>query len=213
MQGEQLLRLDTQANGGVGGVNHVVGAVDQQRLRAADIDQQAALRALKKLPDQTTLKMAMPRHQTQVLRTAIHRARHVCAIPRQLAAADREARRGARNHTERIQIADKPCDKSIGGPLIDFPWRRQLRHAAFFHHQNPVAQGHRFALIMSHENRGDAQPAQELIQLAAQALAQLRVQCGQRLVEQQHPRARSQCTGQRNPLTLPPDSSLTRRLP
>ncbi|EPN20851.1 hypothetical protein A259_08849, partial [Pseudomonas syringae pv. actinidiae ICMP 19070] len=59
--------------------------------------------------------------------------------------------------------------------------RRQLRHAAFFHHQNPVAQGHRFALIMSHENRGDAQPTQKLIQLAAQAFTQLRVQRGQRL--------------------------------
>ncbi|EPN44130.1 hypothetical protein A245_34113 [Pseudomonas syringae pv. actinidiae ICMP 19096] len=60
---------------------------------------------------------------------------------------------------------------------------RATRHAAFFHHQNPVAQGHRFALIMSHENRGDAQPTQKLIQLAAQAFTQLRVQRGQRLVE------------------------------
>ncbi len=50
MQGKQHLRVDTQGNDCVGGVNHVVGAVHQQRLRATDIDQQATLRALKNCP-------------------------------------------------------------------------------------------------------------------------------------------------------------------
>lgn len=91
MQGKQHLRVDTQGNDCVGGVNHVVGAVYQQRLRATDIDQQTTLRALKKLPDQTPMKMAVSRHQTQVLGAAVDRARYVSPVPRQLATAHLEA--------------------------------------------------------------------------------------------------------------------------
>ncbi len=77
-----------------------------------------------------------------------------------------------------------------------------MRDAAFFHDQNPVAQGHCLALIVGDEHRGDAQPTQQLVQLTAQALAQLRIQCRQRFVEQQHPGTRRQCPGQCDPLPL-----------
>lgn len=70
------------------------------------------------------------------------------------------------------------------------------------HHQDTIAQGHGFALVVGDKYRGDTEAAQQFIQLAAQALAQLRIQGRQRFIQQQHFRARRQGTGQGHPLTL-----------
>ncbi len=55
---------------------------------------------------------------------------------------------------------------------------------------------------MGDEHSGNGQVAQQLIELAAQALAQLRIKGSQGLVEQQYPRLWGQGAGQGNPLAL-----------
>lgn len=188
MQGEQHVWLDGQGNQSASGMNDAVSAVDQQWLPGPDVHQQATLRPLEKLPDQTTAHMPGTIHHPQMLRTAVHRRRHRDPLPGQLATADLQAMGGRFDHRERIEVADETGDKRVGGLLIDVSWRGQLCDASALHDQDPVPQRHGLALVVRHKHRGNAQAAQQLIQLAAQPFAQLRIQRCQRLIKQQHPR-------------------------
>ncbi|MNI73833.1 hypothetical protein D3C73_1298690 [compost metagenome] len=87
-------------------------------------------------------------------------------------------------HRERIEVADKAGDKGVGRLLVDVSRRGQLRDTTALHDQYPIPQRHGFALVVGDEHRSHAQAAQQLIQLAAKAFAQLRIQGCQRLIEQ-----------------------------
>ena len=90
------------------------------------------------------------------------------------------------DYLEGIEVADEARDEGVGRFLVDVTRAGQLRDTAVLHDQDAVAQGHGFALIVGDEYRGDAKPAQQLIQLTAQALTQLRVEGRQWLIQQQH---------------------------
>ena len=69
-------------------------------------------------------------------------------------------------------------------------------------HRDPVAEIERLVLLVGHQHGRDADAADELADLAPGPLAQRRVEVGERLVQQQHPRLRRQRPGQRHPLLL-----------
>jgi hypothetical protein len=64
------------------------------------------------------------------------------------------------------------------------------------------AKGHRLGLVVGHVDAGDPQPTLELAHLAPHLLAELRVQVGKGLVEEEDPRLRDDGTGKRNALLL-----------
>ena len=132
---------------------------------------------------------------------------------------DRGARRGAVHHRQlsagqyqdsvaalgldNIRGADEFGDEAAYRSEVDVTRRTDLRDGAFAHDDNAVAERHCFGLVMGDVNRGDAQHAQQTVELAAQSFAQRRVERGQRLVEQQHARAHRHSTRQSHALALP----------
>ena len=70
------------------------------------------------------------------------------------------------------------------------------------HHGHPVGHGERLLLVVRHQHRGRAGRAQDVVQVAGEALAQPAVQCAQRLVEEEQPRVDGECAGEGDPLAL-----------
>ncbi len=84
---------------------------------------------------------------------------------------------------------------AVRRPGIDLERRAVLLQAAAIHHRDLVGQRQRLGLVVGDIDEGDAGAALQLLELDAHALAQLGVEIGQRLVEQQdvgldHQRAR-----------------------
>src|SRR3954453_7977667 len=69
-------------------------------------------------------------------------------------------------------------------------------------HSGPVAHRQRLVLVVSDEDKRDAELALQALELDLHLLAQLAVECTQRLVQEQHSRALHQRAGKRNALTL-----------
>ncbi|MNW60809.1 hypothetical protein D3C74_388290 [compost metagenome] len=67
-----------------------------------------------------------------------------------------------------------------------------------------VSHLNRFILVMSDENRGDPYPLDQLAQPRTQLLADLGIDRGKGLIEQQQLRLGRQSAGKGNPLALPP---------
>ena len=72
------------------------------------------------------------------------------------------------------------------------------------HHHDPVRDGHGLFLVVGHVHRRDGELLLQLLDLAAHVDAKLRVQVGERLVEEENPRADHDGAGERHALLLPP---------
>jgi len=88
------------------------------------------------------------------------------------------------------------------GRLVKLPRRRDLVETASIHHADPPRDRHRLFLVVSDDDEGHAEPPLQLHQFELRAFAQLLVERGQRLVEQQNPRAARQRARQRHALLL-----------
>ena len=86
--------------------------------------------------------------------------------------------------------------------LVDVAGGADLLDAPVVEHREPVAQGQRLVLVVGDDDEGDADLALDRLELDLHLLAQLEVQCAQRLVEQQHPRAPDQRAREGDALTL-----------
>ena len=99
-------------------------------------------------------------------------------------------------------------------PAVDLRGRADLHHPAVVEHRDAVGHRQRLALVVRHEDEGDAERLLQRLELLLHLLAQLQVQRAERLVEQQHLRpvdtiARASATRCR----CPPDSCPGRRPP
>ena len=86
--------------------------------------------------------------------------------------------------------------------IVDFPRRADLHDAPFIHHRNFMAERERFALVMGDVNRGQAEIALDALQFKAHAVTQLRIEVGERLIEQKQFRLHDKCARQRQALLL-----------
>ena len=102
----------------------------------------------------------------------------------------------------RLTSPMKSRDPARVRPLVDLGRRPDLREPAAVHHRDAVGDGHRLLLVVGDDDEGDAEPALQFHQLELRLLAQLLVERGQRLVEQQHARALGQRAGERDALAL-----------
>src|SRR3989442_12322708 len=82
--------------------------------------------------------------------------------------------------------------------------RAELVESPGLEDRHPVAQIERLLLLVGDEDGRDPDALDERPQLASRALAQRRVQVGQRLVQEQHPRPGAEAAPQGHPLPPPP---------
>ena len=93
-----------------------------------------------------------------------------------------DARRGE-VHRRR---ADEACDEGRGGLAVDRVRRSDLLDAARSHDDDAVGQRHRLDLVVRHVDHGRAHPLVQLLDLGAHLDAQLCIEVGQRLVEEEN---------------------------
>jgi hypothetical protein len=107
----------------------------------------------------------------------------------------------ATQHVHR-RAAEETGHEQVGRAVVQRHRRIDLLDDAVLQHHDALAQGHRFDLVVGHVDHGGAQLAVQLRDLGAHAVAQLGIEVGQRLVEQEHRRLAHQRTAQRHTLAL-----------
>ena len=96
---------------------------------------------------------------------------------------------------DEIGAADEAGDEPRLRPVVERVRIVDLLDAALVHHGDAVRRDHRFGLVVRDVDGGDAELVVQAPDFEAHLLAQVGVQVGQRLVEQQHRRAGSRSRG------------------
>ncbi len=186
----------------------------QRMLAAAEIDEDLVADRLDALDACGERVRIVGRRRLQVLRAHAHgnRLLQPCRVDGGLAqrraplpidhghAAGIALQRAAQ-HVHR-RAAEETGHEQVGRPVVQRHRRVDLLDDAVLQHHDALAQGHRFDLVMRHVDHGGAQLAVQLRDLGTHAVAQLGIQVGQRLVQQEHRRLAHQRTAQRHALAL-----------
>ena len=106
------------------------------------------------------------------------------------------------NAVDEVRVADEVGDELVGRVLVDVARPGDLLDAPVVHHRDLVRQGQRFALIVGDVDSRDLELALQPFELEAHAVAQLRIEVRQRLVEQQQRRFHDERARQRETLLL-----------
>ena len=96
----------------------------------------------------------------------------------------------------------KPATNLFGGPVVELERVADLLHDAVLHDHDAVAQRHRLDLVVGDVDRRGAKALVQLLELDAHLDAQLGVEVGQRLVEQEHLRMAHDGAAERDALAL-----------
>ncbi len=103
---------------------------------------------------------------------------------------------------EEIRLADEVGDELVDGVVIDLLRGADLFHNTGAHDDDAVGERHSLALIVRNVNGGDADLLLDAADLRAHRDAQLGVQVGERLVEEQNARLDDERAGERHTLLL-----------
>ena len=103
---------------------------------------------------------------------------------------------------EEGRAADEARDEARGRPLVEVALRADLLDRALVHHHQPVGHGERLFLVVGHHHRGQAELLLQFADLDPHLLAQLGVEVGERLVEQQDVGPDGERAGERHALLL-----------
>ena len=103
---------------------------------------------------------------------------------------------------EPVDGAEEARDERRGRTQIDFLGSAELLDAALVHYRDLVGHRERFFLIVRDEEKSDAGLALHGFQFGAHFLAELGIERGQGLVEQQHLRLEHERAGERHTLLL-----------
>ena len=99
-------------------------------------------------------------------------------------------------------MADEVRHEPGRGPVIEGVGVVPLVQLPFVHHADGIADRKGFELVMGHEQRRGLRRLQDGAHFVRQALAQVHVEVGKRLVQQQQARLGRQRSGQRHALLL-----------
>ena len=125
----------------------------------------------------------------------------VARLDRQL--AERRDRRAAVEACgDEIGVAEEVGDRERLRLLVDGARSRVLHDAAVVQDRDDVGERQRLVLVVGHEDDRRAERCEQLLDLGAQAVAQARVERGERLVEQDQARLRRERPGHRDALLL-----------
>src|ERR1700737_1843452 len=89
-----------------------------------------------------------------------------------------------------VMAADEPRDEGARRLLENLAWGPSLADAPLMHHDHQIGERHRFVLTVRDMDKGNAELALQPLQLLAPPAPQERVECRQRLGEQQNLRLR-----------------------
>ena len=103
---------------------------------------------------------------------------------------------------DEVHRADEAGDEGGGGLAVEHVGRGDLLGAAVAHDHDAVGERQRLVLAVGDEEGGDPQPLLQVAHLLAQALAQVLVEAGEGLVEEQDLRLEHEGAGERHPLLL-----------
>ena len=103
---------------------------------------------------------------------------------------------------DEIGLAEEVGDRERLRLLVDGARSRVLHDVPVVQDGDDVGERQRLFLVVGHEHDGRAEGCEQLLDLGAQAVAQARVQRGERLVEQDQARLRSQRPGHGDALLL-----------
>ena len=98
--------------------------------------------------------------------------------------------------------ADEAGDELVGRLVVELERLAHLLHQAVLHHHDAVAERHGLDLVVGDVDRGGAEPQVQLLELDPHLHAQLGVEVGQRLVEQEHARVAHDGAAERHALAL-----------
>ena len=98
--------------------------------------------------------------------------------------------------------AHEAGNEHVGGTLIDRPRHVELLQAPLMHHGDARGERHRLDLVVGHVDRGLAECLVQLLDLGPHLDAELGVEIGERLVEQEERRVADQRPAHRDPLAL-----------
>ncbi len=104
---------------------------------------------------------------------------------------------------EQVADAQEPGDEPRPGSLVQAGRIGQLLVATVVHDGDAIGHRHRFFLVVGHEDERDPDLLLDPFQLDLHLLAQLQVECAERLVEQEDGRPVDERPGERDPLGLP----------
>ena len=102
-----------------------------------------------------------------------------------------------------IHAADELGDEAARRLLVDLRRPADLLDTARVHHGDAIRHDERLALVVRDEHRGDAEPALDRGDLHAHLFAQLEIEVGERLVEQEHRGPDDERARKRDALALP----------
>ena len=108
----------------------------------------------------------------------------------------------AARQSQDVGDADEVGHEARSRVLVDFVRRADLDDAAGIHDGEPRRHRHRLFLVVRHHHEGEAELFLQAHHLEPRGLAQLAVERGQRLVEQQELRPLHQRARERHPLAL-----------
>ena len=126
---------------------------------------------------------------------------------RRAAGSMRTAARGAvavdqGGHEVHRRGADEAGDEQVDRLVVEFPRTGNLLQHALFQHRHPVAESHGLGLVVGDVYGRDAETALQPQDLGAHLAAQLRVEVGQRFVEQERVGLADDGPAHRHPLAL-----------
>ena len=103
---------------------------------------------------------------------------------------------------QQVGRADEPGDEDARRRGVDLLWRADLLDLAPAHDRDAVAHRERLALVVGHEDERDPDLALDPLELDLHRLAELEVEGGEWLVEQQRAGQVDERSGQGDPLLL-----------
>ena len=122
-------------------------------------------------------------------------------MPGTSSATTPSARRRHRSR-QQVAVADEVGDEPRRGQAVDPRGLVELLDAAAVHHRDPVRERERLGLVVRHVDERDADLLLQVDELDLHLLAQLRVEGGERLVEQQERRVGHERARDRDALPL-----------
>ena len=98
---------------------------------------------------------------------------------------------------------DEAGDEEVGRTVVQLERRADLLDRSVVQHHDAVGHGHGFHLVVGHIDGGGLQPLMQFLDLRAHLHAQLGVEVGERLVEQEHGGIAHDSAAHRHALALP----------
>ena len=111
--------------------------------------------------------------------------------------------RGRDGAVEQVRDAEEAGDEAGARPLVEVGGRAELLDLAVVHDRDRVGHRHRLLLVVRDVDEREPELALDALQLELHLLAELQVECAERLVEQQHLRAVHERARERDALLLP----------